>query len=310
VALDIPVVFFTFNRPNLSQQVFEKIKESRPRTLYFVNDGPRVGVQGDLEKVRKVRKLVDLVDWPCDVRLMLSEENKGVRRSFFEALDRVFEEVPAAIILEDDCLPSNSFFSFAEKALANFQDNPDIGSVAGTNFLGHYSPEPHSAFLGKHPHIWGWGTWSREWRAFRDSGYRERIGLLDQLRVLFGFNSIISAAFFANLLLLRSRLNTWDIDFALFERRTKKFAIYPPANLVSNVGLGAVEATHSARFGLIDSVPSFELMEIRMPSDPSFDEKFEVRAARKRATQIAALIARSIVSKVRTNSDVQKARGN
>ena len=37
----IPILFLTFNRPNLTFKVFDKIKEIKPKKLYVACDGPR-----------------------------------------------------------------------------------------------------------------------------------------------------------------------------------------------------------------------------------------------------------------------------
>ena len=36
-----PVLFIAFNRPELTQKVFEKISEAKPNKLYVAIDGPR-----------------------------------------------------------------------------------------------------------------------------------------------------------------------------------------------------------------------------------------------------------------------------
>ncbi len=49
-------------------------------------------------------------------------------------LDWVFSQVESAIILEDDCLPQPSFFTFCEKMLARYSGDSRIGMVRGNNY--------------------------------------------------------------------------------------------------------------------------------------------------------------------------------
>ena len=53
-------------------------------------------------------------------------------------LDWVFEQVPEAIILEDDCLPHPTFFRFCEELLERYRDDQRVGMISGDNFqFGH-----------------------------------------------------------------------------------------------------------------------------------------------------------------------------
>src|SRR2546423_566674 len=49
MALDTPVAFFIFNRPDLTQRVFEAISLARPRRLLVVADGPRVDRKSEVQ---------------------------------------------------------------------------------------------------------------------------------------------------------------------------------------------------------------------------------------------------------------------
>ena len=63
--LRTPVLLAAFSRYDTARQVMEAIRVARPPRLYFACDGPRNAE----EKVRtdKVRSLVELVDWPCEL---------------------------------------------------------------------------------------------------------------------------------------------------------------------------------------------------------------------------------------------------
>lgn len=291
--VDIPVVFMTFNRPSQAGQVLESIRRFGPSKLYFVSDGPRKGVEDDQFLVSRVRALRYEIDWPCQVIEIFADENLGLRQRFFSALDHVFETEPCAIVLEDDCLPSKSFFSFAEAGLRGYSGDVKIGSVSGTNHLGAYSPHSNQAFFGTHPHIWGWATWQREWNAFRQSGLREAMPIRVQLRALLSIESLPGKIFFLNLLLLRRKLSTWDIDFAVFERINQKLSLAPPLNLVENTGLGTVGSTHGTTFGSVDRVRAFDPGQIGLPPavvpDSSYHRKMSWDRARK--------VLRSLLSK-------------
>ncbi len=39
--LNTPILFLTFNRPDLTQRVFDEIKKAQPKQLFWVSDGAR-----------------------------------------------------------------------------------------------------------------------------------------------------------------------------------------------------------------------------------------------------------------------------
>ena len=103
---DVPVAMFVFNRPELTRQVFERVREARPQTLLVVADGARADRAGEAEKVEAVRRIFDEVDWPCDLRTDFAAANMGCRDRVASGIGWVFAQVERAVILEDDCWPA------------------------------------------------------------------------------------------------------------------------------------------------------------------------------------------------------------
>ena len=115
--LDVPVVLLFFNRPHTTAAVMDAIRRVQPTQLYLIQDGPRPDVAGERERVVEARRVAESVDWTCHVTTVYSETNMGLRERVTTGLDRVFSEVERAIIVEDDCVPDVSFFSFADVML-------------------------------------------------------------------------------------------------------------------------------------------------------------------------------------------------
>ena len=110
----VPVALFAFNRPDFTSQVLKQIRVYAPPVVFLIQDGPRQGVLSDLESTRQVREILESVDWECQVHSVYAEENMGLLQRFDSALKYVFAKVDQCIILEDDVLPSQEFFRFAE----------------------------------------------------------------------------------------------------------------------------------------------------------------------------------------------------
>jgi hypothetical protein len=163
-----PVAFIIFNRPDTTNRVFEEIVKAKPSTLLIVADGPRTDKPGDIEKCSAARAVVEKIDWDCEVLRNYSDVNLGCKRRVSSGLDWVFDNVEEAAILEDDCLPDQSFFIFCSEMLDRFRNSKNIMHISGTNLLaGH--PMKNSYLFSRYGGIWGWATWKRAWRYYDES---------------------------------------------------------------------------------------------------------------------------------------------
>ncbi|WP_223209916.1 hypothetical protein [Picosynechococcus sp. NKBG042902] len=110
--LKTPVAFIIFNRPDLTQIVFNEIRKAQPKQLFVIADGPRT--PEEQEKCQAARDVIKQVDWDCEVFCNYADVNLGCRERVSSGITWVFEQVEEAIILEDDCVPAPSFFRFVK----------------------------------------------------------------------------------------------------------------------------------------------------------------------------------------------------
>jgi hypothetical protein len=110
-----PVLFLIFNRPNTAQRVFEIIKKIKPKYLFIAADGPRKNKLGEEKKCEETKNFIlQNIDWNCEIKTLFRKENLGCREAISSAITWFFDNVDKGIILEDDCLPSESFFHFVK----------------------------------------------------------------------------------------------------------------------------------------------------------------------------------------------------
>ena len=111
--LNTAVLFLVFSRLDTTKQVFESIRQAKPPRLYIAADGAREVKEGEAEKVKAVRDYITSnIDWECEVKTLFREQNFGCKMAVSGAIDWFFQNEEMGIILEDDCLPSQSFFGF------------------------------------------------------------------------------------------------------------------------------------------------------------------------------------------------------
>lgn len=239
------MAFIIFNRPEQAARVFEAIAKARPKVLLVVGDGPRQNVPGEAEKVDKCRELLERIDWPCEVMTNFSAINLGCRNRVSTGLDWVFSKVDEAIILEDDCLPSQDFFDFTSELLDRYRQDERVGSISGSN-PGHFSSDQFESYhFSSFPAIWGWATWSRVWTKYnasipnwpdkRSSGFLREV-LNTKNAVRFWKESLDQVH--------AGKIDTWDYQLSFLHWTENYLSVVPNQNLVTNIGFGP-DATHT-----------------------------------------------------------------
>lgn len=245
-----PVLFLVFNRPDVTQQVFDEIKRARPSRLYVAADGPRAHKEGERERVEAVRKLTTQVDWDCELKTLFREENLGCKMAVSSAIDWFFEHEESGAILEDDCLPNPSFFRFMAEMLEHYKDDDRVMKIAGANYIGDdYSQNQYDYFFSHYAHVWGWATWRRAWKHFTlEMTAYEEVKEKDLLQASFSCEG--EAKHFWNVweMTREGKLDSWAYrwQYALYIQ--SGMTVVPRKNMVSNIGFG-VDSTHTSDKG-------------------------------------------------------------
>lgn len=261
--LTTPVGFIIFNRPDTTERVFAEIARARPPKLLVVGDGPRANRPGEAEKVTACRAIIHRVDWPCEVLTNYSEANLGCKVRVSSGLDWVFEQVPEAIILEDDCLPHPTFFRFCQELLERYRDDERIGMISGDNFQFDYVINDESYYFSNMNHVWGWASWSKKWQSDYDVNLNLWPKIRDENRFRDWFGSKFEQDNFAEILenVYQGKIKTWDYQWHFASRINGRIAVMPNVNLISNIGFG-VEATHTTGHSRFENLP---VMPINFP---------------------------------------------
>jgi len=241
-----PVLFIVFNRPDTTWQVFEAIRKAKPPRLYIAADGPRHEREGERASCEEVRKIASEVDWECDVKTLFRDKNLGCKIAVSEGISWFFEHEDEGIILEDDCLPDQSFFSFCEELLLRYRHDTRIMAISGVNFQKGRKRTEYSYYFSRYFHCWGWATWKRAWK-FYD---RELIAWPEIQKNGFlydianGYEPVVS--YWSRIFdkCYAGEIDTWDYQFVLSCWEQSGLIVLPNINLVSNIGFGN-KATHT-----------------------------------------------------------------
>jgi hypothetical protein len=238
ITLTSPVLFLIFNRPETTQQVFSAIRKAKPPRLYVAADGPRSDYPNEDEKCEHSRKIAKNVDWDCEVKTLFRDQNLGCRLAVSQAIYWFFEQEPEGIILEDDCLPSQSFFWFCQEMLEYFRNDKAVGVICGfySNEL-EYKPSA-SFFFSRYLRVWGWAGWRRS-----NEGYDSNINLLIEKqntwkKDIFSRTDIFLKRYWQDMFeeVGSGKIDTWDIQLQYLLWQKKQQVIVSSKNLVQNIG--------------------------------------------------------------------------
>jgi hypothetical protein len=254
--LTTPVAFIIFNRPETTEQVFNEIAKAQPPKLLVVGDGPRASRPGEAERVAITRAIIGRVNWPCEVLVNFSETNLGCKIRVSSGLDWVFENVPEAIILEDDCIPDPSFFRFCQELLDRYRTDTRVGMISGDNFQLGRSYNRDSYYFSKYLHIWGWATWRDRWVGSYDVEMSSWPKIKNDGQLTDWLSDPKEAAYWASIFekVYLGKIDTWDYQWAFANWSKKRVGILPSINLISNIGFGP-QATHTTRKNLLANLP-------------------------------------------------------
>lgn len=237
-----PVLLLIFNRPKEAEIQTKHLQKIRPKQLFIAADGPRNDKINETELCEKTKKTVlNSINWNCTVKTLFRKENLGCGKAVSSGITWFFENVNKGIILEDDCLPDLSFFSFCEKLLKKYENNPQIMHIAGHNSYTSNSKE--SYFFSKYSDIWGWATWKRAWDMYSLNiknlkSITENLADLPPLERIFWYGKIAYNTH------QHSKNSTWDYQWCYTLLKNNGLAISPAKNLIQNIGFDD-NATHT-----------------------------------------------------------------
>ena len=242
--VDVAVLMLFFTRSDTLRQVFEAVRQARPAQLFLYQDGPRG--ERDMAGIEACRAIVadENIDWECDVRRQYLDHNQGCDPSGFRSHQWAFSLADKVIVLEDDVVPSQSFFPFCKEMLDRYEHDERVSMIAGFN-TDEVTPDvPYDYFFTSFLSIWGWASWRRvaqRWEA--DYAFMQDRFNLHQLEALarqrdyrntmlrmFRDHSQSGKEYFETIYWADMILNSG-------------LTIMPTKNLVSNVGLTA-DSTH------------------------------------------------------------------
>ena len=241
------VLLMAFRRPSETSKVISRLREVKPKKIYFAVDGPRADRPEEKLLVQETQKLVSHFDWDCTVETRFLDQNLGCGLGVSSAITWALDSEECVIILEDDVVPAVSFFRFCDELLELYKDDDKVFAVSGENHVpSALLPKSESYRFSSIPNIWGWAVWKRSWDFYEldISGWRKDLPTRE-LRKSLGGSSIATIWWTITFEITRiKKIDTWDhqVYYAIMKYKLK-MAI-SNKNLTTNIGFGE-NSTHT-----------------------------------------------------------------
>lgn len=172
--LDIAVCINIWIRPELQRKQFCIIKQVKPTVLFLISDGGRTNLENDV--ILKNRAYVESqIDWDCIVYKLYENYNNGLYCMIEKKHKLVWNKVDSCIFMEDDIIPSVSFFFFCYEMLKKYESDMRVSYVSGMNYDGVTNEVDSDYFFTTGSSMWGVAMWKRTYSNynlnFRNSSY-------------------------------------------------------------------------------------------------------------------------------------------
>lgn len=283
---DVPILYILYNRPEETVTSFQVLQELKPARLYIAADGPNTRKETDKQNTEKVREIVSVINWPCEVKKLFRNENLGCRKGVEGALEWFFSQEEEGIILEDDIIPNMAFFDYCKSMLKKYRDQSSIFSVNGCSVGYSNSAENHG--LTRYFNMWGWATWRRSYHLVQETWkhYDPSLPLaLDatvnkalDLPVIphakkkwihhweTQFNDTHSG-----------KIDTWDFQWVYTCLKKDKYCIRPSENYVLNIGFSEAATHHKFTESPIRNLRySADAYDHNSSFEPKVDATYEI----------------------------------
>jgi hypothetical protein len=241
---EAPVLILAYNRPDQIRGLIDSIRPFSPKTVLVGVDGPK-DTAIDNEKVRKVIKEVEGINWTHDVQILERKSNLGLRLAVPSAVTWAMSKVGRVIVVEDDVRVSKDFFPYMNYCLDQFANEDKIGHISG------YSPVPKKFIthpqlrsrISLFPESYAWATWDRPWSKYEDELAWAKESSLGDLKELTGSwqAAVVWKMNFSDA--ESGAISTWAYRWVASLWKNKMVSISPNANLVDY--RGQTEGTHT-----------------------------------------------------------------
>ena len=242
-----PILLIVWRRPKETIEVINSLRKIKPKKIFISCDGSRFGNHEEDLKVKRTQEVCkEFINWDCEVKWQISEENLGCKIGVVSAINWFFSNVEEGIILEDDTVAHPDFFAFCQNLLEKYRLDKRVWCISGSNNQDNIIRGEGSYYFGKIPLIWGWATWKNRWNEYdidiKDWPHIKSTNMLANI-----FEDKIEKEYWINIwdnFFKNGNPDTWDYSWVLTCLKNNALIAISNENLINNIGFNC-DATHT-----------------------------------------------------------------
>jgi hypothetical protein len=242
---DTAIVLFAYKRPVHVEKVLESlitIHEIKQYHLIIFQDGPKNS--SEEHEVNKTTEVIKrYLSKFASTEISIADSNQGLARSVVSGLNYAFKNYNKCIILEDDIVVGPRFISYMQRLLDENENNLNIGSVTGFQFVSRFWRRKTNLYLSPRHSSWGWGTWRRTWEKvdweivknnyLQETKYKKRISEAGD--DLLGMIDLVK----------KNQIDSWSVIFDLNMIVQGLLCIHPIKQYCRNIGMDGTGTHYS-----------------------------------------------------------------
>lgn len=294
--VNTPVLFETFVRVDYARQVWDAIKVAQPKKLYFYSNKGRAEKEGEIERNDEIRSWINEIDWECELHTWFRDECVDVYTSLRGAISWLFENEESGIILEDDIVPTNAFFSFADQMIEKFRDEKKVWYISGDNFH-NLNPSGYDYIFSRYHWMYGWATWRDRWEQIKWSDFDlDKITSIDYCKKLYKTKGQASNRYRQMLYFREMALQTncWDLALGYTVDAHLGVGVFPKVHLVHNIGLsGQHHGTPKTTFVNVEPAetsPTYSIVSCQTKIDCDYEYDYQCYHVRRKSLPLRSKI--------------------
>ena len=243
----IPIVLFTYNRPNTLLKTLECLQRNRVPLIYVFSDGPKN--EEDSEKVSDVREIIRKIDW-CTIVITERNENFGLGVSIKRGVTEVLQKHDSVIVFEDDLICVDGCYDYLSAALKHYASDRRVMSVTGwTHPLVIPDDVIDQPYFDGRAESWTWGTWVRAWKGMDF----DALSLIEMCKKK-GIDEYLYGADIVEQAKVELRSNIWAVRFLYWHVLNGGLCLRPPWSMVEHIGVGG-DGTNVLDNGILQNPP-------------------------------------------------------
>lgn len=245
--MKLPVLLLAYNRPKETKKILDYLVKMKVEKIFISIDGAKK-TKKDKDSLKKIELVLNKFT-NKNFFINRLDKNFGCKIAVQKGIDWFFNNVKKGIILEDDCIPSKSFFFFCEKMLKKYH-NSDVKVISGNNFLKNQINVDNHYYFSKFNHCWGWATWKDAWLLY-DGQLKNWEQFKKSKRWNKFFKNSVHKTYWEKIFDLSKKnyFDSWAYPWLYSIWYNKGLTIIPKYNLVKNVGF---DGAHNSFYSRLD----------------------------------------------------------